>query len=146
LEGWVVVVGVVAGSLVVGVVGAVTGDVGLAWGVAAEQVVDAASNAVEIVGIAGQVVGGGDDDQVGEDASVRAPVPSVGGCVGLPPRLVVLDGGQPVGGVDDPVAYAVAVIDRPIVGGELETGMGGDCLPVVAVGFEDVVVMTGGSV
>jgi hypothetical protein len=60
--------------------------------------------------------------------------------------LVVLDGGQPVGGVDDPVAYAVAVIDRPIVGGELETGMGGDCLPVVAVGFEDVVVMTGGSV
>ncbi len=130
-----------AGALMSGVVGAVTGDVALAEGVEPEQVIEAGHGRVEVVGSGGEVVGGREHDEVAEDPPVGTPVPAGVGRVGLAPWLRPLQPDDPVGAADHRIPHSRPVRKPAVDGGEIESSGYGNTVPVEAVRIEHVVVM-----
>ena len=97
-EGRVEVMGEVAGALVVAEVSSVAGDVALAEGVPAEQVVDPRLRSREEPSLASHLVRRAEDDEVVQDPAVGAPAPWAVRGVRLAPRLKPLALDNPSGG------------------------------------------------
>src|SRR5690242_6148238 len=108
-EGRVEIVAELAGPQVLAGICAVAGDVALTERVAAEEVVDADRDAVVEAPVAGELVGHGQDDEVVQDATVGAPVPTGRRCVRLSPGLPALKVQQALPGIADTGGHPVVI-------------------------------------